>query len=59
MHFVDKHTAAGYGEIPAPRLKKNNYTLNQLLNAGGLFISNTFDGGLNRDGELIREGRLI
>ena len=42
----------------------NNYTVNPLLPSppsGDLFISNMFEGGwgLNRDGELIREGGLI
>ena len=35
-------------------------TINPLLSPpGGLFFSSTFEGGLNRDGELKRVGGLI
>ena len=61
MHFVDKHTAAGYREIPAPGLKNNISTVNPLSTTpGDLFISNIWGGGgLNRDGGLIRDGGPI
>ena len=56
MRFLDNHTAAGYREIPAPRLKNNKSTVNPLLTTpGDLFISNVFEGG----GGSIREGGLI
>ena len=56
MHFLDKHTAAGDLEIPAPRLKNNKSTVNPLLTTpGGLYISNLFGGG----GGAIREGGII
>ena len=55
MHFLDKHTAAGDREIPAPRLKNNKSTVNPLLTTpGGLYISNLFGGG-----GAIREGGII
>ena len=38
MHFLDNHTAAGYREIPAPRLKNNKSTVNPLLTTPGAFF---------------------
>ena len=60
MHFLDNHTAAGYREISAPRLENNKSTVNPLLTTpGGLFISNIWGGGLNRDGGLLERGGLF
>ena len=51
MHFLDNHTAAGYREIPAPRLKNNKSTVNPLLTTpGGFIISNMFGGPIREGG---------
>ena len=57
MHFVDKHTAAGYREVSAPRLKNSNYTVNPRLTLPGAYLFQTcmVGGG----GGLVERGGLL
>ena len=58
MHFVDKHTAAGYREISAPRLKNNNYTVNPLLTLPRAYLFQTCMVGGGGAG-LVERGGLL
>ena len=61
MHFVDKHTAAGYREISAPRHKNSNYTVNPLLTLPGAYLFQTCmgGGGFIETGGLVERGGLL
>ena len=61
MHFLDNHTAAGYWEISAPRLKNNNYTVNPLLTLPGAYLFQTCmgGGGFIETGGLVDRGGLL